>query len=170
MFEAIKTVIRNFKEIREINTKIETLHNFSGKNRKKVLAEAEAMIEKKWFYHIEEPSGEVTVCLVRDINGMYHRGISICIYPNRFQKSRGRDISFGRAKKAMALKGDPDSIYREDVESFINSYSNLWDIVDSNKSDEAVGHKSLYNVRLTESEKRLSRKKFTVGSDTRTWL
>lgn len=115
-------------------------------------------IEKTYFYHLRDVHNKPvsTVCLLKDSEGMFHRGISICSKKDIPKKAVGRGIAFGRAleafntkttnyEKGMALRYEAieilDTVADEDLIPFVDQY-----VV-----------KSVYNAELTQFERKLAR-------------
>jgi hypothetical protein len=138
--------------------------NFENLNHKEKIMEIlnGTKIDRKWFYYLRDMNNHpvITVCLMRDLNGLYHRGISICSKIERPIKQQGRERAIKRALEAMKYKEDTRKINRlcailrveETTDSSTDEFPKELDI---NTGKEYM-FKSYYDTELTPLEKKLT--------------
>lgn len=115
-------------------------------------------IDKTYFYHLRDHFNRpvVTVCLLKDIWGNVHRGVSICSLKDFPKKDVGRGIAYGRALAAFKRKSS-------DVEKGVALRYEAIEVLDSITNEDLIPLtdsyliKSVYNANLTEFERKLTR-------------
>lgn len=111
-------------------------------------------IKSKWFYYIREAheGGKplITVCLLKDNDGTYFRGIAICSLQEQPKKSVGRKIAEGRALKAYFHGTRGDSVITREY-----AYRVFEECGILGCDDDSFEYKSEANVRLTPFERKL---------------
>ena len=114
---------------------------------------------REFYYHLRNIDKKpiTTVCLIRDENGLYHRGIAICSEKDIPEKAEGRKRAFYRAQKALTREMSDDPVLRFEAEEIIWSITDQ-DMIPFTESDGMVILvKSAYDVELSEFEKKLTR-------------
>ena len=114
-------------------------------------------IDRKWYYYLRNVDRVpvISVVLIRDVIGKYHRGVSICSYLDRPVKNVGRKKALARAMKAMGSGKSQEPILRScagfDVDMYTDSRTKF---PTEYYLDEDVwcAYKSSYDTDLTEFE------------------
>lgn len=119
----------------------------------------EAFIKNKWFYYMREMDNDgheggrplITVCLLKDNDGNYFRGIALCSLQEQPKKAVGRRIAEGRALKAYFHGTRSDSEITRDKAYWVFEVCGILGCDDDNFFE----YKSEADVRLTLFEKKL---------------
>jgi len=94
------------------------------------------------------------VCLGRDSDGAFSRGVAICDVEDSFEKREGRKRAYARLQRAMGRKRNcfallnREETQHESAKLFYNH----------SQVKGAIAHKSGYNVKLTDFEKKVTKK------------
>ena len=124
----------------------------------------EAQLER---FHVGRPfyyyNGGITVCLLRDNDGVTARGLSICSPRDQFVKKTGRAKALGRALQALHNRGSvgevlPDRFDHLDEyvgDDFVEYAALLWTVCNEFDNDESRSFKATYRPILTEKEEKL---------------
>jgi len=104
-----------------------------------------------YYYREQLNAPRISVCVIRDKNDIYYRGISFCSFRDIVSKEDGRDMAEARAVKAIKNQKPSEPITRIETE----------DIILSIKKDKVPNfqHKSAYGIVLTGFEKTLVKPK-----------
>lgn len=117
-------------------------------------------ISKIKYYYLRDECNNprVTVCVFKDVEGNYHRGISICSFKDGISKPYGKEKAFRRALKAFITKRSEtkDWVCRNEALDVILTLPDR-DRVNELSEDENPFDisKSQSNVRITEFENRM---------------
>ena len=118
----------------------------------------------EWVYYMKMKHGKsqqlrpsVTVVLIGENGGPYHRGMSICSVKDNPLTSKGRDKARGMARKAIHHKCDVEPIIRAEAKQVLES---SWAPDNSMDGDRLAWeysnwHKGAYDVELAPFEAKL---------------
>lgn len=110
----------------------------------------------------------ITVCLVKNGDGIISRGVAICSVDDNFIKKKGRDLSSARAKKANGTHSDHEKhlikFYRSRRDS-INRMETV--LILNSMTFKDIGYLYQYDIKPTEFESKLFKK---WGNQEKTWL
>lgn len=119
-------------------------------------------IENMWYYHVTGTNRLLgTVCLIKDTEGKYHRGVTICSFTDVPDKKEGKTRARNRAIKAFATKSNilpvntSLSNTKPAVRAFFDYEAKTEFILDSNNSSEDGIYKGLYNIIPTVRERKI---------------
>jgi hypothetical protein len=118
----------------------------------------EIVKRREFYYHLRniEKKPITTICLIRDENGLFHRGIAICSPQDNPEKAEGRKRAYYRALKALTRETTDDPVLRFEAEDIMYSITDQ-DLVPYSYIDGMVFlAKSSYDVELTEFEKKIT--------------
>ena len=120
-------------------------------------------ISRKWYYYLRNALRVpvVSVVLIRDVDGKFHRGVSICSYLDKPVKNIGRKKALARAMKAMGSGRSQEPILRScaefDIEMYTDNRTKLPMEYCLNE-DNWCSYKSSYDTELTEFEEMIVKK------------
>ena len=114
-----------------------------------------------YYYHLRNWRKKpiTTVCLIKDEEGMFHRGIAICSAKDIPEKAEGRKRSYYRAIKALTREISDDPVLRYDAIYIIESITDQTHIPFRDVNGDLLLIKSEYDVELTEFEKKITQPK-----------
>ena len=115
---------------------------------------------KEYYYYIRDNDNHprVTVCLIEDSKGGFHRGISLCSFDEKeIDKEYGRRKARSRALHALHTKEDSMPIASHRAVDIIlrTSRSLLAEFLSVDSSFGSGGFKSLHLVTLTDFERKI---------------
>jgi hypothetical protein len=116
-----------------------------------------AVTDRRYYYYRDMTIGNdgrpmakpmVTVCVVKDSDGVYSRGIAICSLKDSPVKEEGRKIAYKRAMKAVASKGRSNRDKIVKIEEIVLDLCNADSFID----------KCTYDACLTLMEEKIFNK------------
>ena len=114
-------------------------------------------MEELKFYYIRDKYSHnkpvITVCLLKNNDGIISRGISVCSHLDNPSKKTGRGISLSRARKANGTKSNHDKPLVEFSPGLFSKFRRI--LMTNRMSPNEIDYLYSYDANLGEFEKRL---------------